>query len=82
VARGEVFYAVAVLDHLENGLKNADDRAISAVLAFVEPAQAVEMTEELVGTVDEVNDHFVVEVDFLALPTQKGVEPHPYPPAA
>jgi hypothetical protein len=40
------------------------------------------MTEELVGTVDEVNDHFVVEVDFLALPTQKGVEPHPYPPAA
>jgi hypothetical protein len=49
---------VAVLDHLEHGLQHADDRAVRAVFAFVEPAQAVEVTEELVGAVDKVNDHF------------------------
>jgi hypothetical protein len=46
-----------VVDHLENGLQHADDRAVGAVLAFVKPTQAVEMTEQLVGAVDEVNDH-------------------------
>jgi hypothetical protein len=40
---------------LEHGLEHADDRAVRAVLAFVEPAQPVKVTEELVGTVDEVN---------------------------
>ena len=51
-------YVSPVLDHLEHGLQHADDGAVRAVLAFVEPAQAVEVTEELVGAVDEVNDHF------------------------
>ena len=59
-------YRVAVLDHLENGLQHADDRAVGAVFAFGEPAQAVEVTEELVGTVDEVNNHFGTTLDFMA----------------
>jgi hypothetical protein len=39
-------------------LEHADDGAVGAVLAFGEPAQAVEVTEEFVGAVNEVNDHF------------------------
>jgi hypothetical protein len=38
-------------------LQYADDGAVGAVHAFVEPAQAVEVTEEFVGTVDQVDDH-------------------------
>ena len=49
---------VAVLDHLQNGLQHADDRAVRAVLTFRKPAQAVEVTEELVSAIDEVHDHF------------------------
>ena len=47
-----------MVDHLEHGLQHADDRAVRAVFAFGKPAQAVEVTEEFVGAVDEVNDHF------------------------
>jgi hypothetical protein len=39
-------------------VQNADDGAVRAVHAFVEPAQPVEVTEELVGAVDEVSDQF------------------------
>ena len=56
VVGGDAEVRVAVLDHLENGLQHADDGAVRAVLAFGEPAQAVEVTEELVGAVDEMND--------------------------
>src|SRR4030095_12235683 len=52
--------------HLENCLQPADDRAVGAVFAFGEPAQAVEVTEELVGAFDEVNDHFAVTLDYMA----------------
>jgi hypothetical protein len=45
-------------EHLEHGLQHADDGAVGAVHAFVESAQAVEVTEEFVSAVDEVNDHF------------------------
>src|SRR6266513_3772615 len=58
VVGGDAEIGVAVLDHLENGLQHADDGAVRAVLAFVEPAQAVEVTEEFVSAVDEVNNHF------------------------
>jgi hypothetical protein len=47
-----------VIDHLENGLQHADDGTVRAVFAFGKPAQAVEVTEEFVSTVDEVNNHF------------------------
>ena len=45
-----------MVDHLENGLEHTDDCAVGTVLAFSEPAQTVEVTEEFVGAVDEVND--------------------------
>ena len=47
-----------MVDHVEDGLQHADDRAVGTVHAFGEPPQSVEMTEELVSAVDEVNDHF------------------------
>src|SRR6202035_3556055 len=54
---GDTEIGVAGLDHLEHGLQHADDSAVRAVHSFVEPAQPVEVTEELVGAVDEVNNH-------------------------
>jgi hypothetical protein len=47
---------------LERGLQHTDNSAVRTVLAFGKPAQAVEVTEELVGAVNEVNDHFAVRV--------------------
>ena len=40
------------LDHLQNGIEDADDRAQGLVLALVEAAQAVEVAEQLVRAVD------------------------------
>jgi hypothetical protein len=57
VVGGDAEVRVAVLDHLEHGLQHADDGAVGAVHAFVESAQSVEMTEELVGPVNQVDDH-------------------------
>jgi len=51
-----------VLQHLKNGLQHTDNGAVRTVLAFGKPAQAIEVTEELVSAVDEVNDHFAVRV--------------------
>ena len=53
-----------MVDHLKHRLQYPDDRAVRSVHAFVEPAQSVEVAEEFVGTVDEVNDHFGVQVSF------------------
>lgn len=47
----------AALDGLEHGVEDAEHGAERRILALVEAAQAVEMTEELVSAVDEVNDH-------------------------
>src|SRR5205807_4217040 len=58
VVGGDAEVRVAVLDHLEHRLQHADDGAVGAVHALVEPAQAVKVTEEFVSAVDEVNDHF------------------------
>ena len=58
VIGGDAEVRIAAFDHLEHALQHADDGAVGTVHAFVEPAQAVEVTEELVGAVDEVNDHF------------------------
>ena len=41
VVGGDAEDACGVLDHLEDGLGTADDGAVGAVHAFVEPAQAV-----------------------------------------
>jgi hypothetical protein len=47
----------AVLDHLEQHVQHARDGAERRGLALLEAAAAVVMAEELVGAVDEVNDH-------------------------
>ena len=46
-----------LLDHLQHRLQHADDGAERPVLALGEAAQAVEVAEQLVGAVDEVDDH-------------------------
>jgi hypothetical protein len=53
---------------LENGLQHTDDRAVRAVFAFGEPAQAVEVTEEFVSSVYKMYDHFAVNENFMAAP--------------
>ena len=57
VVRSDADVGVAVLDHLEHGLQHADDGAVRAILAFGKSAQAVEVTEEFVSTVNNVDDH-------------------------
>ena len=47
----------SLLDHLQQGLQDADHGSERPVLAFVEATQAVEMPEQLVGAVYEVDDH-------------------------
>src|SRR5438874_13186875 len=56
VVGGDAKVNGVALQHLENRLQHADDRAVRAVLAFGKPAQAVEVTEELVRTVNEIDD--------------------------
>ena len=57
VVGGDADVRGAPLDHLQHGVQHADDRAVRRVLAFVEAAQAVEVTEQLVRAVDEVGYH-------------------------
>src|SRR5215813_74396 len=47
----------AFLDHLEHGIQHADDRAEGAISSLVEAARSVEVTEQLVGAIDQVDDH-------------------------
>jgi hypothetical protein len=79
VVGGNADVSVAVLDHLQHRLQHANDGTIRAVFAFCEPAQPVEVTEELVSAVDEVNNHFCGRDRFPCPAHSKGVEPHPYP---
>src|SRR5581483_1173524 len=47
----------AFFDHLEHGRKNAGDGAVALVFPFVEAPQSVKVAEELVRSVDEMDDH-------------------------
>jgi hypothetical protein len=47
----------ALLHHLQDRLQHPDDTTKRPVLALREPAQAVEVAEQLVGAVDDVDDH-------------------------
>src|SRR5215470_13438184 len=47
----------AFLDHLEHGIQHADNRAEGAIFSVVEAARSVEVTEQLVGAIDQVDDH-------------------------
>src|SRR4051812_819015 len=66
----EIRGAVLVFNYLQNGLQHADDCAVRAVFAFGKPTQAVEVTEQFVRAIDEVNDHFFVNV------REKNAAPH------
>ena len=59
---GHTDVGVAAFDHLEHALQHADDGAVWTIDAFVEAALTVEVAEELVSSVDEVNDHFEFKV--------------------
>jgi hypothetical protein len=50
-------------------------RAVRAGLAFVEPAQAIEVTEKFVSAVDEVNDHFGAILNLVVAPSKAVVLP-------
>ena len=47
----------AVLDHLQHGVEHTDYGAAGAIRAVAEAAQTIEVTEQLVGAVNQVNDH-------------------------
>src|SRR5262250_2477824 len=55
--RGHTEMSGAFLDHLEHGIQHADDRAEGAISSLVEAARSVEVTEQLVGAIDQVDDH-------------------------
>ena len=57
VIGGDAEVGGALLDHLEHGVQQAGDGAEGLVLALVEAAQAVEMAEQLVGAVQDMDDH-------------------------
>ncbi len=57
--RGYADVRGALFGHLQHGVQHTDNGPEWFVLAFGKAAQAVEMAEELVGAVDEVNDHGV-----------------------
>jgi hypothetical protein len=45
------------LDKLQDGMQHARDCGEGLIVPLVEAALAVEVAEELVGAVDEVDDH-------------------------
>jgi hypothetical protein len=57
VVGGDADVRRALLDHLEHRLQHADHRAERPVAALGEAAQAVEVAEQLVGAVDQMDDH-------------------------
>ncbi len=46
-----------VLEHLEHGMEDANRRAEGRIIDFSGAPQAVEMAEQLVGAINQVNDH-------------------------
>jgi len=57
VVRGDAEMRGAAFDHLEHAVQHAEHRTERLVLALVEAALTVEMTEKLVGAVDEMDLH-------------------------
>jgi len=55
-------------------LHHTNDRAVRPVFAFGKPAQAVEMTKELVGTVYKMYDHFGPMLDLVAAASKAVVQ--------
>ena len=57
------------LDHLQDGVQHADDRAERPIRAAVDAAEAVEVAEQFVRAVDEMNDHARGAHDFFTSPS-------------
>jgi hypothetical protein len=53
----DVCVGMFVLDYLEDGLQHTDHSAVRTVLAFGEPSEPIEMSEQLVSSVNDMNDH-------------------------
>jgi hypothetical protein len=50
----------SVCDHLPYGIEHSDNGAESTVLTLCEATKAVKMSKELIGSVDQMNDHFEI----------------------
>src|SRR5439155_1221895 len=63
-----------LLDHLQDGVQHAAHRAEGRILARGGAAAAVELAEQLVGAVDEMNDHSPEPAlaNYHLLPTVRG----------
>ena len=48
-----------LVDHLHHGIEHPGNRSESSLLPRGEATQSIEMAEELVGSVDQMNDHDV-----------------------
>src|ERR1035438_10150038 len=57
MVRGYPYMRRTFLDHLQDGVEQTDDGAERPILALGEAAQAIEVAKQLVGSVDEMNDH-------------------------
>jgi hypothetical protein len=56
---GDADMALALLEQVHHRAEHADDGTEGPVLAFRETAQAMKVAEQLVGSVDEVNDQLI-----------------------
>jgi hypothetical protein len=54
---GDADVGGARFDHLQNGVQHSGNRAKGFVLAFIPAALAVEVSEQLVRSVDQVDYH-------------------------
>ncbi len=57
---GDTQVARPFLDHLQDPVEHAHDRAHRPIFALGETAQTVKMPKQLVGAVDEMNDHAAI----------------------
>ena len=57
VVGGDADMRGALLEHLQHRLQYTDHGAVGLVLALVEAAQPIEVPVQLVGAVDDVDDH-------------------------
>lgn len=54
---GDTKVCGALLEHLQHRVQHANHGASGLIRTLGEPAQAIEVPEELVGAVNEVNEH-------------------------
>ncbi len=57
VVGGDAKVNGVALQHLENRLQYANDRAVRTIFAFGKPAQPVKVAKQFVGTVNKIDDH-------------------------